>query len=178
MAGNAARAQSACLTQFEDSFSTAFVNQDGNRPGNFGGAQVDEDGIVPALFDNGQTTPIRKLAVATFPNPNDLDARSGNVFAQSERPGGFILREAGKGSARATVSGSLEASTIDPVEQFTDMIVTQRAYSVATRIIIAADGMSNELIQLANQARRGPPLTLRAGPNRPPRLRPEAEKPC
>ena len=138
------------VTQFDAPFSTAFVNQDGNRFGNFVGVQIDDQGIVNALFDNGETMPIYQLPIATFPNPNGLDAQSGSVFTQSERSGDFILRRPGEANAGTVVSGALEASTTDLAEEFTNMIVTQRAYSAATRSITTANDMLAELIQIAN----------------------------
>ena len=138
------------ITQFDGPFSTGFVNQNGNRLGNFVGVQVDDQGIVTALFDNGETLPIYQLPIATFPNPNGLDAQSGTVFTQSERSGDFILRRPGEANAGTVASGALEASTTDLAEEFTNMIITQRAYSASTRSITTANDMLAELIQIAN----------------------------
>ena len=46
------------------------------------------------------------------------------------------------------MQSSLEASTVDIGEEFTDMIVVQRAYSAATRIISTADEMLEELVRI------------------------------
>lgn len=136
------------LTQFSSSYSVAFINQDGVQFGNFNGVKVDENGFVTALFDNGQTQKIYKLPIATFPNPNGLDGKTGTTFTQSERSGGFFLRAAKEANAGSVVPSSLEASNADVAEEFTRMIVTQRAYSAATRIITAADEMMEELIRI------------------------------
>ncbi len=108
----------------------------------------DEDGIITALFDNGQTQKIYRIPIATFPNPNGLDGKTGTTFTQSERSGGFFLRSAKEANAGSVVPSSLEASNADVAEEFTRMIVTQRAYSAATRIISAADEMMEELIRI------------------------------
>jgi len=138
------------MTQFDAPLATAFVIQDGNRFGNFVGVKADEDGIVTALFDNGETVPIYKLPIATFPNPNGLDAQTGNVFSQSGRSGDYFLCNAREANAGIVMLGALEASTTDLAEEFTNMIITQRAYSASTPIITTADDMLHELIHIAN----------------------------
>jgi flagellar hook protein FlgE len=109
---------------------------------------VDEDGIVTALYDNGETLNIYKLPVVTFPNPDGLQARTGTVYIETAESGGFVLRDAGTGSAGKIVPSSLEASTTDIANEFTLMIVTQRAYSANAKIITTADEMLNDLINI------------------------------
>ena len=147
-AGAIGTAQANGITQFSSSYSTTFVNQNGVQFGNFFGTSIDENGIVTALFDNGQTLPVYKLPIATFPNPNGLDAKSGTIFSQSGNSGGFVLRDAGTSNAGKIVPSALEASTSDLADEFTNMIITQRAYSANTRVITTADEMLDELIRI------------------------------
>ncbi len=147
-AGALGTAQANGVTQFSSSYSTTFVNQNGVQFGNFFGTSIDENGIVTALFDNGQTLKVYKLPVATFPNPNGLDAKSGTLYSESGNSGGYVLRSAGTSNAGKIVPSSLEASTSDLAEEFTNMIITQRAYSAATRVITTADEMLDELIRI------------------------------
>tara|TARA_R110000868_G_scaffold4155_10_gene25323 strand:+ start:7128 stop:8417 length:1290 start_codon:yes stop_codon:yes gene_type:complete len=127
---------------------TAFVNQNGVQFGNFLNVAVDEDGIVTALYDNGETLQIYKIPVATFPAPNGLSAGSGTVFNQSEESGDYFLRSAGEANAGTIAPNSLEASTSDLASEFTNMIITQRAYAASTKIITTADEMLDELIRV------------------------------
>lgn len=136
------------ITQFSSDYSVSFINQNGTQFGNFFGVRVDEDGIVTALFDNGETQKIYKVPVATFANPNGLDAQSGTVFSQSERSGDFFLRSAGEANAGTIAPSSLEASTTDLAGEFTNLIITQRAYSANTKVITTTDEMLDELIRI------------------------------
>lgn len=136
------------ITQFSSTYSVSFINQDGTQFGNFFGVKVDEDGIVTALFDNGETQRIYKIPIATFPNPNGLDTRTGTTFTQSEKSGDFFLRSAGEANAGTIAPSALEASTSDLAEEFTSLIITQRAYAASTKIIQTADEMLDELIRI------------------------------
>jgi flagellar hook protein FlgE len=44
----------------------------------------------------------------------------------------------------------LEASTVDLASEFTNLIITQRAYSASARIVTTADQMLQELEQIKN----------------------------
>ena len=136
------------MTQFGASFTPVFINQNGSRFGTFAGVTVSADGLVTALFDNGETRPIYKLPIATFVNVNGLESRTGNTWNATEASGDYTLRIADNGPAGQTVQGTLEASTVDIGEEFTDMIVVQRAYSASAKIISTADQMLEELMRV------------------------------
>jgi flagellar hook protein FlgE len=136
------------MTQFGDSFTPVFINQNGSRFGTFAGVTVSADGLVTALFDNGETRMIYKLPMATFVNVNELEGRSGGVWNATEASGDYTLRTADNGQAGQTIQNSLETSTVDIGEEFTDMIVVQRAYSASAKIISTADQMLEELMRV------------------------------
>ena len=136
------------LTQFSGAYNITFINQNGVQFGTFSGVSISDEGLVVALFDNGETLPIYKIPLVTFANFNGLTAKTGNVYVSSDSSGVPVLRVAKTGSAGAVTSGSLENSTVDLGTEFTNMILAQRAYSATTRIITTADEMLDELIRI------------------------------
>ncbi|WP_340118600.1 flagellar hook protein FlgE [Pelagibius sp. 7325] len=136
------------LTQFAGDFTISNIDQDGVRFGNYTGITISEEGIVTALFDNGQRQDIYQLPLGMFRNPNGLEAKTGNVYLETNRSGNFQLNLAGNGGAGDIAPGALEASTVDLAEEFTKMIITQRAYSANTKVITTADEMLDELIRV------------------------------
>jgi flagellar hook protein FlgE len=136
------------VTQFNADYSVAFVDQNGAELGLRTGVGIDRDGYVVAAFSNGLTRNLYKLPVATFTNPNGLEARSGNVYIQTQDSGDYNLREAGTSGAGLISSSSLESSNVDLADEFSRMIITQRAYSAGTKVITTADQMLQELLQL------------------------------
>lgn len=135
------------MTQFGDEFSTTSIDANGSRFGTFSGVSVGPDGLMTALFDNGDTRPIFRIPIATFVNPNGLEGRTGNSWNGSEASGSYTLRTAGSGAAGVVTQASLESSTVDIGSEFTQMIVVQRAYSASTKIISTADQMLEELMR-------------------------------
>jgi flagellar hook protein FlgE len=136
------------FSQFSGEYNVISTEQNGAELGLRTGVSIDRDGFVTAQFSNGRSAKIYKLPVATFANVNGLDELTGNVYRQSDASGDYNLREAGRGSAGQIEGGALEASNVDLADEFSKMIVTQRAYSANTKVITTADEMTAELLRL------------------------------
>lgn len=138
---------SSGLSQIGTSFTIGQINQDGVQFGNFSGVTVNQNGIVTANYDNGLSRAIYILPVGTFSDPNGLQAQSGNAYTETANSGAPVLRQAGTGSAGTIAPSSLEDSTVDIATEFSNLIVTQRAYEANSKIITTADQMLQTLIQ-------------------------------
>jgi len=136
------------LSQFAANFNVVFVNQNGADVGQLNGVSINDEGFVIASFSNGEQKRLYKLPVANFANPLALNPRTGNVYSETVASGTFNLREAGVGGAGQISPSSLEAANVDIADEFTKMIVTQRAYSANARIITTTDEMLDELIRI------------------------------
>ena len=136
------------LTSLSGSFTTNYIKQDGAQFGSYAGVSISEDGVVTALYDNGETRPIAILPLATFTNPNGMTALTGNAWIETDASGQALLKMANTNGAGTIESNSLEQSTVDLATEFSNMIITQRAYSAATKIITTADEMLDELTRM------------------------------
>lgn len=136
------------ITQLAGSYNLNYLQQNGDKFGNFSGVSIGTDGIVTATFDNGVTRPIFQIPIATFVNPDGLQSLSGNVYQETDASGLPTVRVAGTSGAGAVQGSSLEASTVDLGQQFTTMITTQQAYSAASKVITTADQMLTTLLSI------------------------------
>jgi flagellar hook protein FlgE len=136
------------LTSYAQTTTVISINPDGAAPGNVVGVEVDEKGIVSAIFDNSEVRRIAQIGLATFPNPDGLKAVSGNAYVPTVGSGEFAVKQPTVGGAGQIASSSLEASTVDLSSEFTGLITTQKAYSASSKIITTADQMLEELINI------------------------------
>ncbi|MEQ8248015.1 MAG: flagellar hook-basal body complex protein [Alphaproteobacteria bacterium] len=136
------------LSQFDSASQLVGFDVNGALFGQLAGVTVDELGTVTAQFDNGISQDLYRLPIATFSNPNGLQPRTGNSFIQTTKSGTFNLQEAGIGTAGLVAPASIEASTVDLAEEFTDMIITQQAFAANGRVITTGDEMLDEVIRL------------------------------
>ena len=136
------------LTQFNSQSVIQSVSTNGTAFGNLTSVNINNGGLVTAAFDNGVTRTIAQVAVATFPNPDGLNAVSGDAYTVSLASGTYNLQTPGTGGAGSLSSSTLEASTVDLSTEFASLITTQRAYSASSKIITTADQMLQDLINI------------------------------
>jgi len=135
------------LSQIGTSFTVGEINQDGVAFGSFSGVTVDTHGVVTANYDNGLHRAVYMIPVATFSNPDGLQPISGNSYLETNASGSVLLRQSGQGAAGTITPSSLENSTVDIATEFSNLIITQRAYEANSKIITTADQMLETLIQ-------------------------------
>ncbi|HKU66626.1 MAG TPA: flagellar hook protein FlgE [Candidatus Baltobacteraceae bacterium] len=113
--------------------------QNGYAAGTLSNITVGQDGSVTGSFTNGQQKTLAQVAVATFQNEGGLHRTGGNAFEQTANSGLAQIGTANSGRYGAIISGSLEQSNVSLADEFTKMIVAQRAFEANTRGISTAD---------------------------------------
>ncbi|MBN9588214.1 MAG: hypothetical protein BGN85_01205 [Alphaproteobacteria bacterium 64-11] len=136
------------VTQYDSTSTLNASTADGKPFGTVTNVTVAKDGTVTAQFSNGLSQDIYRIPIATFANPNGLTQVSGNAYITNKSSGAADINVADSGSAGGIASQSLEGSTVDLANEFTNLITTQRAYSASARIITTADQMLQQLEQL------------------------------
>ena len=136
------------FTQYDSPSALLSTNVNGSAFGNFASVDVDEDGFVFAKFTNGIVRKISQVPVATFVNPDGLEAQSGGTFTVTPESGAYTLSPPGLGTAGNIAASTLESSNVDLATEFTSLITTQRAYSASSKIITTADEMLDEAIRM------------------------------
>ena len=110
---------------------------------------VANDGSVSAtLPGSGEATVVGQLTVAKFVNSGALQAIGDNFLRETSASGPAQLGTPGEGGRGQLRQGMLEAANVNVVEEMVDMIETQRAYEVNSKMISAVD----EMLRNANQA--------------------------
>lgn len=131
-----------------EGYSETLVEQDGKGPGQVNGIEINKDGIVSALFNNGQSLKIFKIPLANFASPHMLELKEGDSWGQTDSSGGFLLASAKSAGMGSIESKSLEQSTVEIAAELTKMMELERFYSSNTKVIQADDNMFSDLKQL------------------------------
>ncbi len=111
---------------------------------------IGADGKVTYVDSTGQPQDAGVIQLATFSNPEGLAKAGNNLFQQSDNSGAAVSGAAGDTTIGAGTlqSGFLEMSNVDLSEEFTEMIVAQRAFQSNTKIITTSDEILQELVNL------------------------------
>ncbi len=136
------------LSQLGSNFTVSNISQDGVQFGNFSSVSIGSNGLVTANFSNGLSQAIAIVPIATFEDSDGLTPVSGNSYLQSANSGLPLLEEAGTGAAGQIDPSSLENSTVDIATEFSQLIITQNAYSANSKVLTTADQMTQALLSI------------------------------
>ena len=136
-------------TQFAQDSNVSFIHQDGQEPGALTrDVTIDEDGYLYGIFSNGTIRPLYKIPIANFASPWNLEELGNNVYGITNKSGQPIIGDAGSGGRGKILSGYLEQSNVDLATEFTNLILSQRAFQANARIITTSDELLTELVNL------------------------------
>jgi flagellar hook protein FlgE len=128
--------------------NSSVVTQDGARFGSLSNVSVSNKGIVVATFDNGQTRDLYEVPIADFPNVDGLSPGQNGVFDQTIDSGQVDLKVNGINGVGTILPSALEQSTVDVAQEFSNLIITEKAYNANTKVIKTSDDMLRELLQV------------------------------
>lgn len=141
---------STSVTSYNDSSTTLSQSQDGYASGYLLELSVSNDGVITGTYSNGQIEDLYVLCLTTFASEDGLQRAGGSLFTQTRDSGEAITGTANTGSLGYVQSNALEASNVDMASEMVDMIVYQRVYDAASKVISTADTM----LQTATQLKR------------------------
>jgi flagellar hook protein FlgE len=136
--------------------------KDGRGPGKLQSFAFDESGQIIGRFTNGVERALYKLPLATFVNPDGLEVRQGNLFAESANSGSHTLRQVRDPAVVATGTvnngAKSEFGTFIPFAhelgntnlemEFSNMILTQQAYNSSATVFKTVDEMTKTASEL------------------------------
>ena len=135
-------------TQFSGLYNVSVASQNGAELGLKTGLEIDREGFVNARFSNGTLSRLYKLPIVTFPSATNLQEISATSYVESAESGTPLLQEAGVSQAGFLETASIEQSNVDLADEFTKLIITQRAYSANTKVVTTVDQMTEDLLRL------------------------------
>jgi flagellar hook protein FlgE len=122
--------------------------QDGAGAGTITNMSFNDEGVLTALYTNGQAQDLGQVAIAKFENPEALFKVGNNRLKESRDSGAGAIgkaRAAGRGQLFAK---SIERSTVDLATEFVNLIQNQRGFQANAKTITTTDELLNEVIQL------------------------------
>ncbi|MEH6578102.1 MAG: flagellar basal-body rod protein FlgG [Amphritea sp.] len=106
------------------------------------------DGTVSVVLP-GDPNPqqVAQIQLADFVNPQGLQAMGQNLYLETASSGTPTLNTPGEGGVGQLKQGMLEGSNVNAVEELVNMITTQRAYEINSKVISTADQMLSFVTQ-------------------------------
>lgn len=135
-------------THLSSAFSVNALKQNGLAAGKLTGIAIDDTGIIFASFSNGSSTPLGKVAMTQFANPQGLAKLGDTTWGQSSSSGSPLQGEAGSGNFGLIQSGALEQSNVDLSEQLVNLIIAQQAYQANSQTISTENSIVQTILNI------------------------------
>jgi flagellar basal-body rod protein FlgG len=117
-------------------------------PNNAQSFTVGTDGTVSITVPGSAASQvIGNLQTADFINPAGLQAVGNNLFQETAASGAPQVGTPGLNGFGTTLQNTLEGSNVSTVEEMVNMITTQRAYEMNSKVISTADQMLSFVTQ-------------------------------
>jgi flagellar hook protein FlgE len=136
------------LTQFASASALSASKQDGIAAAQLTRVGLDTNGQVLAHYSDGTSLVVAQVALAGISNPDTMVSVGNNNFQIGAKTSTPVVGAAGTGPRGTIQGGALEASTVDIAQEFTNLIVYQRAYQANSRVISTSDQILQDLISL------------------------------
>lgn len=130
---------------------TSASSANGLPKGDLLGYKINQDADVVATFSNGRQVSMAKIGVFHFQNDQGLQNIDGTYFMQSANSGKpfYYQDSSGKNiNGSSVLTSTLESSNVDPTAGLTDLIIYQRAYDAAAKLITTGDQMIQKALQM------------------------------
>lgn len=106
------------------------------------------DGVVTAVYSDGNPRAVAQIALASFSNPAGLTKNGDGHLLFGPAAGQPLIGAAGTGDRGSLAAGALEMSNVDLAQEFTNLMIAQRGFQANSRIIAASDELLQELVNL------------------------------
>jgi len=123
-------------------------NQDGAAAGTINNLSFNDEGVLTALYSNGETKDLGQIALARFENPESTYKMGNNRMKEARDSGPPAIGAPGRAGRGKVYAKSLERSTVDLALEFVNLIQNQRGFQANAKTITTTDELLGEVIQL------------------------------
>ena len=137
------------ITQMAQTSNVSMAFQNGLAAAAVQNFLVDaNNGDIYAVYGNGLQDKFGRIALASFTNPEGLTQLGKNMYSLSLNSGSAVVGWPGNGGKGTLAVGYIEGSNVDMGHEFTQMILAQRGFQAASRMITTSDEMLQELVNI------------------------------
>lgn len=111
---------------------------------------ISAEGIVSVRQPGSpNASQIGQIELANFINPEGLLKLGENLYSETDSSGSALLGNPGQNGLGLLRQGTIEASNVEPVRELIDLITTQRAFELNSKVVQVGDQMMQVVANLA-----------------------------
>ncbi len=136
------------VTQYGTNSEAYKTLQDGFTGGTLAGMTFNDDGILSAIYTNGETVAVSQVALGKFENPEGLFKMGQNRYRESRLSGQPTIGAPVSGGRGKISAKNIESSTTDIANEFINLMTAQRSFQANSKIISISDELMGEVLNL------------------------------
>lgn len=135
-------------TQYGSDSAIARHSQDGASAATLASLSFNDDGVLTAVYDNGESRDIAQISIAKFENNEGLFKVGKNLFKESRKSGQAAMGKPGEAGRGEVLSKSVELSNVDIANEFVSLMTAQRNFAANAKTLQTSDQMLQEVLNI------------------------------
>jgi len=140
--------QTPTVGQVNAASAVSSSNQDGFAPGQYQGFTIGSDGTVTVSYSNYQKVNVGQLALANVANLQGLQVLGNGDYATTLASGTASIAPSGSAGLGTLQDDALEQSNVNISQEFSDLIIAQRAFEANSKTVTTFDTVTQETINM------------------------------
>jgi flagellar hook protein FlgE len=136
------------ISQVDQTSTVASTTQNGYASGEYQSFTVSTSGTVTATYSNGQEQNIGQLALANVSNLQGLQQLGSSEYATTQASGTATVGTSGTSGLGTVTDGALEESNVNISDEFSNLIIAQRAFEASSKAVTTFDTITQETINM------------------------------
>lgn len=136
------------IGQVDAPSAVSSTTQNGFAAGQYQSFAIGSDGTVTVTYSNGQKENVGQLALANVANVQGLQMLGNGDYSTTLASGTASIGTSGSAGLGTLQDGSLEESNVNISEEFSNLIIAQRAFEANSKTVTTFDTVTQETINM------------------------------
>ena len=136
------------ISQVAAQSAVSASNQNGFASGQYQSFTIGSDGTVTVSYSSGPPLNVGQIALGTVANLQGLQDVGNGDYATTLSSGNAVIGTSGTSGLGTLQNGALENSNVNISEEFSDLIIAQRAFEANSKTVTTFDTITQETIQM------------------------------
>ena len=135
-------------SQLATDYTVIDAKVNGNAPSAVDRVEIDGEGTLYAIFENGSRVATFHIPLADVPSADNLTPETGDVYTTSATSGDMLIGFPGQGGFGILSSSSLEQSTVDLATELVKMIESEKHFAVNSKVFQTGADLLDVIVNL------------------------------
>jgi flagellar hook protein FlgE len=138
------------ISQVDTTSAVSATTQDGFASGQYQSFSVGSDGTLTVSYSNGQKENVGQLALANVANLQGLEMQGDGNYSTTLASGTASIGISGAAGLGTLQDDALEGSNVNISQEFSDLIIAQRAFEANAKSVTTFDTVAQDTINLVH----------------------------